>query len=704
MDIEEYRKDFLEQIRSDAAINCTDPNDEFIQKSVSLLEEIEEFPDPTIHYFGSRGKKNRFLQFNAFAFDEADGSICLLISDFNNSENPVTLTNTQIDTLYSRMQYFIEEACQGTIADYCDESDPTIDIAKQIRKLMGKSSFESSVLKFKFFIVTNSVLSSRVKSIQKENLFDKPVEVNLWYLERFFDLYNTTNSEAIEINVSDFGIDGIQCIKANMSDCDEYDAYLAIVPGKFLADIYLKHGSRLLQGNVRAFLSLRNAVNKGIRKTIITEPNKFFTYNNGIATISQSIELSDNGNKIISFNGLQIINGGQTTASMASAVVKKDNEKLENIFVPMKLTVLKSNEGEDENEKDKQYNDMIQKISEYANSQTKVTTADFFSNHKFHVLMETLSLTAKNFAPPVNGNPFPTVWFYERSRGKWEQEQMKLNTSEREKFVKKHPKNQVVKKEQLVKCMTITDCLPYTACDISTKMMKQIADKITDICENSVENINDYFFKKSIASVIIFNSVERIVGKQEWYPKGGNRAQIVPYTISKLISSIPGNKSIDYDLIWKGQCLYPSFVNEVEKLSLLTHNFLNDSNGVIVREYARQKDTWIKYKNIPYEISEYFYNDLKDLNSEKNEEKQAKRERKFNNEIDASVEIFKLGYSYWMNVHEKIENERVISFGDIMFVKSIANLIKSSILPSAAQSKRLIKIFNSAEDAGIIFD
>ena len=704
MTIEEYRKDFLEQIRSDAAINSTDPNDEFIKRSVSLLEEIEEFPDPTIHYFGSRGKKNRFLQFNAFAFDEADGSICLLISDFNNSENPVTLTNTQIDTLYSRMQYFIEEAYQGTISDYCDESDPTIDIAKQIRKLMGKSSFESSVIKFKFFIITNSVLSSRVKSIQKENLFDKPVEVNLWYLERFFDLYNTTNSEAIEINVSDFGVDGIQCIKANMSDCDEYDAYLAIVPGKFLADIYLKHGSRLLQGNVRAFLSLRNAVNKGIRKTIITEPNKFFTYNNGIATISQSIELSDNGNKIISFNGLQIINGGQTTASMASAVVKKDNEKLENIFVPMKLTVLKSNEGKDENEKDKQYNDMIQKISEYANSQTKVTTADFFSNHKFHVLMETLSLTAKNFAPPVNGNPFPTVWFYERSRGKWEQEQMKLNTSEREKFVKKHPKNQVVKKEQLVKCMTIMDCLPYTACDISTKIMKQIADKITEICENSVENINDYFFKKSIASVIIFNSVERIVGKQEWYPKGGNRAQIVPYTISKLISSIPGNKSIDYDLIWKGQCLYPSFVDEVEKLSLLTHNFLNDSNGVIVREYARQKDTWIKYKNIPYEISEYFYNDLKDLNSEKNEEKQAKRERKFNNEIDASVDVFKLGHGYWSQIYKKIENERVVSFGDKLFIKSIADLIKRNGLPSSAQAKRLIRIYNSAEDAGIIFD
>lgn len=704
MDIEEYRKDFLEQIRSDAALNSTDPNEEFIQKTIDLLVENEEFPDPIIHYYGSKGRRNRMMQFNAFGFDEADGSICLLISDFNNSENPVTLINSQIDTLYSRMHNFIEEAYEGNISDYCDESDQTIDIARQIRKLIGKSTFESSVLKFKFFIITNSVLSSRVKSIQKEKLYDRPVEVNLWYLERFYDLYTSANSEAIEINVADFGLDGIQCIKANMTDCDEYDAYLAIVPGKFLADIYLKHGSRLLQGNVRAFLSLKNAVNKGIRKTIISEPKKFFTYNNGIATISQSITLSEDGSKIISFNGLQIINGGQTTASMASSVVKKDNENLENIFVPMKLTVLKSNNEVDENEKDKQYNDMIQKISEYANSQTKVTPADFFSNHKFHVLMETLSLSAKNYAPPVNGNPFPTVWFYERSRGKWEQEQMKLKPAERDKFVKKHPKNQVVKKEQLIKCMTIMDGLPHTACDISKKMMDQIAPKLTDICENSVEQINDYFFKKSIASIIIYNSVEKLVGKQPWYPKGGNRAQIVPYTIAKILNSIPGNKTIDYDLIWKGQCLYPSFVYEVETVSLITHNFLNNSEGEIVREFARHKETWQKYKNIPYEISEYFNNDLKDLYSEKNEEVQAKRERKFNNDIDASVEVFKLGSGYWMKVYKKVENEKVVSFADKMFIKSMSDIIGRNNLPSSAQAKKLIKIFDAAEDAGIVFE
>jgi hypothetical protein len=704
MEFEDYRKEFLEEIRSDASINGTDPNDEFIQKSITLLEEIEEFPDPTIHYFGKKGKRNKIMQFNAFGFDEADGSICLLISDFNNSESSTALTNTLIDSLYSRMQYFIEEAYDGNISEYCDDSDLTIDIAKQIKKLIGKSSFESSVLKFKFFIITNSLLSNRVKSIQKGNLLGRPVELNLWCLERFFDLYNSSNSEAIEINVKEFGIEGIQCLQANMTDCDEYDAYLAIVPGKFLADIYLKHGSRLLQGNVRAFLSLKNNVNKGIRKTIIGAPKKFFTYNNGIATIAETIELSQDRTKIFSFRGLQIINGGQTTASLASAVVKKDNELLENIFVPMKLTVLKSEPENLVSDNDREYHEMIQKISEYANSQTKVTSADFFSNHKFHILIETLSLSAKNFAPPVNGNPFPTVWFYERSRGKWEQEQMKMNQSERDKFTKKNPKNQVIKKEQLAKCMVIMDGYPYIACDISTKIMNNIAAKIDDICENSIDQINDYFFKKSVVSIIVYNSIEKLIAKQPWYPKGGNRAQIVPYTISKIINSIPKNKSIDYDLIWRTQNLYQSFVREVEIVSLLTHNFLNDSGGVIVREYARHRETWDKFKEVPYDLSEAFYRDLIDISIINDETKKAIKERKFNNSIDASVNVFNMGYEYWMRVYDKVKDERVLNFSDKIFIKSIAEIVQRNILPTSSQSKRLIKIFNSAEDAGIVFD
>ena len=707
MEIDDFRREFVERIRSDASLNSTDPNDEFIQYGVSILEEYDSFPDPDVHYYGNKGSRGRIMQFNAFAFDEADGSICLLISEFNNSEEPISLTDSRLDQLYMRLRYFIEEVYQGDISKYCDDSDRTIDIARKIKKLIGQSNFESSVLKFKFYIITNSILSSRVKYINKEDLFGRPVEINIWHLERFYELYNSENSEAIEINVTDFGIKGIQCLKANMTDCNDYDAYLAIVPGKFLADIYLKFGSRLLQGNVRAFLSLKNNVNKGIRKTIITEPEKFFTYNNGIATIAQSITISEDGTQITTLKDLQIINGGQTTASMASAVVKKDNEFLANIFVPMKLTVLNYSEKSMVDDVDKTYQEMIRKISECANSQTKVTSADFFSNHKFHVDMEKLAMSAKNFAPPVNGNPFPTIWFYERSRGKWDQEQMKMTQSQRDKYVMKYPKKQVVKKEQLAKCLNIIRGYPCVACDNVTNNMKLMAPYIDEICNNHPEQINDFFFKQCICAVIIFKDVETMVAKQPWYPTGGNRAQIVPYTISKILSCIPPNKSIDYDMIWKNQRLYPSFVYEVEKVAYLAHLFLEESGGVIAREYARHQKTWEKFRDdskYMYPLSPAFIGDLTDIKIVREEKNRAGRERKFNDGVDLSVKVFSLGYDYWSSVYRKIEKERVVNFSDKQFVMSIADFMRRGNLPSTAQTKRLVKIFNEAEDAGIVLD
>ena len=310
-----------------------------------------------------------------------------MISDFQNTIEKTTLTNTRIDELYSRMRNFIVEAYNGDIRRFCDAANPIIDIAKELKTRIGTGSLNTEILKFKFFIITNSVLSVQVKSTTKEDILERPVEINLWTLERFYQAKMSNVYESIRINCRDFNCEeGIQCLKANLGDNNAYDSYMAIVPGKFLADIYLKHGSRLLEGNVRAFLSVRGKVNRKIRETIIGKhPENFFTYNNGIAVVAHSIELSSDGARILSFNDFQIINGGQTTASLASAIVKKEAgaDNFAKIFVPMKLTVLNV-DGDLSEEEEAKYNEITQQISKSANCQNPVSDADFFSNDPFH--------------------------------------------------------------------------------------------------------------------------------------------------------------------------------------------------------------------------------------------------------------------------------------------------------------------------------
>lgn len=703
MDIGEFRIQFMEQLRFDAEHEGTEPESQFISKALDLLEEIGDVSDPMPMSIEMKGRRGRIMAFDAYAYDEADGALIMIASDFiNEIDNTPTLTNTRIDELFLHMRNFIEESVEGDVSAYCDDSDPAINIAKEIKTKVGKSMLATEILRFKFIILSNAVLSRQVKNVSREEFLERPVELNIWTIERFHQTYSTNSSEIIEIETNDFGCDGIQYLKADIGEEANYDAYLGIVPGEFLANIYCKYGSKLLQGNIRAFLSVRGKVNKGIRETIIRNPENFFTYNNGIAVVARTIGFSEDKSKIIYLKDPQIINGGQTTASLANAKIKKEVKDggMNNLFVPMKLTVLNVDDDMSEEDIDR-YNSITKTISQCANSQNAVSEADFFSNHPFHVLMEQLS--RKKMAPPVNGNPYQTIWFYERSRGKWEQEQMQLSPAARAKFCEKHPKNQVIKKEKLAKCLNAFAMNPHEVCQSSAINFSHFAKTINNLYETSKESINEVFFSKCVCSVIIFDSLDRRINKADWYPTGGNKAQIIPYAIAKMMSMIPKDLDLDWKLIWQKQEMYPALEKELMNLAHIIHEFFEkEAQGGLVRSLARRAETWNKCKSLPLSLSEEFRSTLIPKDEMKREEAAAKKERKFSQGIDISVEVFKLGAEYWKKVYNDLSKENILSYGDVAFIGSIAEYIKRNSLPSAAQCKRLIKIVEKAEDKGYI--
>lgn len=702
MQIEEFRKQFIDELRFNAEHDGTEPETQFITKTLEDLEEIGELNDPIPMSVEMHGRRGRIMGFDAYAYDEADGALILIASNFTNERDTApTLTNSKITELYTHMRNFLEEVVDGKVGDYCDDSDPAISIAKEFRKKIGKGLIDTEILRFRFYILSNSVLSKQVKSIAQENFLERPVELSIWTLERFYQTFASNSSEIIEFDTADFGCDGIQCLKADLGGETGYDAYMGIVPGRFLADIYLKYGSKLLQGNVRAFLSVRGNVNKGIRDTIINHPSNFFTYNNGIAVVARAVEFSDDGRKIVHFKDPQIINGGQTTASLANAIIKKeDRNGMGTLFVPMKLTVLNVEDDMSEEEIEK-YNNITKTISKCANCQNPVSEADFFSNHPFHVMMEKLS--KKVMAPPADGKPYQTIWFYERSRGKWEQEQMKMTPAGKKRFCEMHPKSQVIKKEKLAKCLNTIYKKPHQVCQSSAINFSRFAAVVSDMYDNSRESINDEFFKKGVCSVIMFDTLDSMIGKAAWYPKGGNKAQITPYTIAKLITLIPKNKDLDWRSIWQKQNLYPALSDELMRLAFEAHKFLlKQAGGGIVRTISRTAATWNAFQDYKFNLSDRFIDSLVSLEETKTAEAAAKREHKFNANIEASLEIFNLGHQYWMKVYKDLSKEQLLTYGNLEFIKSIAGYIAKGNLLSPAQCKRLLKIVAEAEDKGYI--
>jgi len=735
MDYQEYKEDFLNTLRADSVYSGTDTEDEFLNHTLDLLMDFNELDSPEMTGMGDKkGKGGRLMRADGYCFDETDHSLILLISDFQDSREPDKLTRTRVDELYWRLYYFLDEVCNGNISTYFDDSDDVLKISDYIRRRMNAQHDDPQlVLKVKFYILTNKELDTRLlstnllettisntrgkkkkakttKKIKKENFNGKPLEIALWYPERFFEMENSNNNEPIVIDVSeDYGCNGIPCIKGNIGDNLDYEAYIAIIPGKLLADIYIEHGSRVLEGNVRAFLGTggSKSVNSGIRRTINTDPTKFFTYNNGIATTASDVETNfvDGQLYITKIVDLQIINGGQTTASLAEAVLKKTNTDLKGIYVPMKLTVIDDRESEDENGI-RFYDAMVQSIAKFANSQNKVTAADLFSNDPFHIQMEQMS---KRYLAPPGQSAVPTGWYYERSRKKYKQEQIKLSKDSQKRFQSKFPKSQVITKEQLAMYITTVFSLrPDIVSKGKNWTMKAFGTEISEIYKKNKEAFNEFYFKKCICAAIIYRTVDSYLETHKdsarkptgfWYKTGGYKLNIVPYSIAKIISSIPEGLSLDWTQIWNKQAISPSFMREIEIVTKMTNDFICDSNGVIVTEYCKKLSTWEEFRDkIRYSPSADFLSELISTAEVKEYEHDSKSDKKEDNNLKNIMAIINRGADYWQNLVRIAHNNRIsVSYQELTAIKQLIDMSVTGKLPITSSGKVPSKVTKAVQ-------
>ena len=695
MAFEEYKKEYLDDIRINAQIESVLPDEYFLEDALDKLTAMGELTDPVIRPIQKRCRNNKIMAFDAYGFDASDKSFVLISNDFKDTAD-ATLTRTELDTIRTRMLNFIQEAFDERLQEYFDLTDEMLPVGRNIARRMKKDYVDldndDSIDQIKLYIITNKTLSDKVTSLRCDDFLDKRVELNVWSIKRFYDLYQSgKDREPILIETDKYGIKGIPCIKAEMSGNLDYDAYLAIVPGYFLHSIYYDHGSRLLEGNVRAFLSNRGKINKGIRETIRKEPTKFFAYNNGIACTAAKITLSDDKRFITSMEDLQIINGGQTTASLTSSVIK-DKLPLDNIFVPMKLTVVKNDD----------YDMMIQNISRYANSQNSVKNSDFFSNHPFHRVFEALS---KKIPAPVSGdNVNNTFWYYERSRGKYDQEQFKITRkSEKEAFARRYPKSQLIKKEDLAKFFTCAELLrPDVVSKGGEKCMSFFAEYIDSQYQKTPEYFNDEFFKLAICYAILFKTTDKIVKNSDWYISASYiKPFIVPYTISKIIVNLPKGYCLDYDLIWRKQTLYPSLSCQIEKVAHATNEFIRNSVGS-AREYCSKEETWKRYKEVSLSLDPQFVNDL--ISKEVMDERiQGEiKEKKLEKDVNWLVEIYNLGNSYWTDLLKEGMKRHILSPMETDLLNLAIAFTAGKKVPSEKQAKLIWKIRNKLDQAGVL--
>lgn len=269
MDVNEFRAELLQEVHLTSSINGTFPREEFLAVYSSALIEAEEITDFEQLAFEGIGTKNRRIQIDGYSFDELDNCLSIIICPFSDSPETETLTATDANIWFRRAIAFIEESRSGFLIENAEESSPGYGFSVDIKNRYAQVS------KFKIYIITDMLMSSRIHDISNADIDDIPLEHHIWDIKRLQSLMaSKTGKEDIVINLKNFSKNGIPCLEAGSTK--DYTAFICNIPGKVLADIYNTYGGRLLEGNVRSFLTAKGKINRAIRNTILNNPSMFF--------------------------------------------------------------------------------------------------------------------------------------------------------------------------------------------------------------------------------------------------------------------------------------------------------------------------------------------------------------------------------------------------------------------------------------------
>lgn len=367
----------------------------FTSYMFDVLVEAGEADNPQPASYERRGARA-----SGFEISDDGTSLHLFLTEYSQSDRIQTLGKADLAKHFKRMAEFTTQAADG-LWNNLEESSPAWEMAQQIHESW------SEIVELRFTIFTNAELKTSVPALAP--LSGRRIQGAVWDIDRLFKLDSSGRAqEQIEVDVEEVWGEPLPFLGPH-GESGSYEAYLLTLPGQFLAEVYERYGPRLLELNVRSFLQARGKINKGIQQTISNEPANFFAFNNGVSMTAARVDVADlpgGGKAIAKIHDLQIVNGGQTTASLYYAMVKNKAD-LSAVVVQAKLSVVSPDHRDS----------LVSQISLYANSQNRVNMADFTSNDTFHVELERLSRTV--WAPPQGDNNYMTRWFYERARGQY---------------------------------------------------------------------------------------------------------------------------------------------------------------------------------------------------------------------------------------------------------------------------------------------
>ncbi len=682
-DLEEFHRQLIADVQGNADVLGLIAVEALFEKVGELLTEAGELESANRAYFEGGGVNNP-IRIDGYGGDprDDDGIFSLILCDFALEHEIRTQNKEHIKRLLQRLYRFVTASLKADFRHQMEETSAGFGVADLIFTTW------KDIKKIKLIIITNADFRARADAAKVNELDGRPVTLSVWDLKRLKQYMEQGQARANLIIDFEKDFGGSLPLLAAYENDSSLESYLAVIRGKQLAAIYDKWGPRLLESNVRSFLQARGKVNRGIRDTIRDEPHMFFSYNNGLSATADAIQIKteDKGSYLVQAENLQIVNGGQTTASLHAAQ-KTFIDQLEQVHVQIKLTIVPRERSEA----------IVPRISENANNQNRVNAADFFANHPFHVRIEEFS--RKVLARADDGYR-DTKWYYERARGQYADERGRRTPSERKKFDAEFPRSQFLTKTDLAKFENSFASLPHIVSLGAQKNFTEFARHIGKRWRSRQAEFNELWFKRMIAKAIIFRKTEKLVSGAAWY-EGGYRANIVTYSIAKLVhDSEEREMSVDLDAVWRNQDVTTDLqsallITAAEAQDIITHPPEGIRN---CGEWAKKQACWKWLEERQLDYPEELDNALilREIADER--AKDAHSDVAITTNVEAELAVHKLGATFWSDARNWAQKRGVLSPLEISILKTCSSIPNK--MPSEKQCTIAITALKKIKDEG----
>lgn len=668
----ELLQDIIDDIRSEDTGGIKE--EKFTEVALEYLEEVGETEGarPCREIRENKIGK-RLHKISGYAVSEGFETIDVFITNFKGVTDLTRIYSDELKSSINLSGRFVKTLLDGKIGEI-EETAPVFDFIQTI------NSIKENIVRINIYIISDVIIPVEINEDFTHG--EIPIHYHLRDIEYLHRIFTSgSGREPIKINFQETFDEALPCLTTSEKN-EDYDSYLAVIPGNILADIYRDYGARLLEQNVRTFLQFRGKINKGIRDTILREPHMFMAYNNGISATAESVELSEDGTGILSIEDFQIVNGGQTTASIFQTRKKIKEAELNKVSVQLKLSVI-----QDVNKKA----EIVSLISRYANTQNKVSEADLTSNHPFHIELENLS--RKIWAPALPGKN-QTRWFYERARGQYNDELYKLDSrSQRTKWQNRNPSKQKFAKEDLARFYNSWALLPWWVVKGRQRNFIEFMKVADDLDTGQI------FYEDIIAKAILFRTAEKLYGTGA-NAIGDLRYMVVPYTIAWLNLITKGN--LNLMKIWKNQILSEPTQKLIYTALRRVDSFMRDTApGGLIGEWAKKVDCWNKLQITDLKMDTSFlkkelYNDLEYKERYIIDEKINSEQR-----LNIENEIWKLKVEGWLEIDEWGRTTGKLNVIQSNFVRKIVRKLEKKSqfsdkdIIKASELLNLLKINNS---------